>query len=343
MRARTLAYVWLLVGMLSLLVTFSFAWFSVSSTPRVSDMEIHVNAPAGVELALDYNADDDEWGQSLNYSDLVTSSSPLKPVTWSDAEQCFKAARYGRDGRLLNNWKTLSDEDNANGTGNDQYYVYGTFYARSDSTCTVSLADAVELNEGLNGAGTYVIGEPVWDSGTGAHMNAGQGSEYAARIGFRVTQIDPNTGTAVGDSVFYIYEPNADEHLDGTVQFIDTSSIDGTDTLVERAYLLQQSTSSWSETSPIQRDATVKSLGTFTGDTALFTIEAGTTVQIKMYIWIEGQDVDCYGLPDDTELIANIQFRADYSNQSGLVDIEDEEESAEDTEQATEEEPSDEE
>jgi hypothetical protein len=62
-----------------------------------------------------------------------------------------------------------------------------------------------------------------------------------------------------------------------------------------------------------------------------------------MYIWIEGQDVDCYGLPDDTELIANIQFRADYSNQSGLVDIEDEEESAEDTEQATEEEPSDEE
>jgi uncharacterized protein (UPF0128 family) len=87
--------------------------------------------------------------------------------------------------------------------------------------------------------------------------------------------------------------------------------------------MIVQTTSSWSETSPTQRDATIKSLGTFVGDSTFFTVEAGETYRIDMYIWIDGQDVDCYGLPEDTELIANIQFNADYTQQSGLVDIDD--------------------
>jgi hypothetical protein len=323
MRIRTLAYVWMAVAMLAMLVTFSFAWFSVSTTPRVSEMSVNINSPSGLEISESYDARDEEWGQSISFANLVSSATPLKPVTWSESEQCFKAARYGRDGRLLSNWKTLSDSANANGTGSDQYYVYGTFYARSESACNVSLADAVELNNGLNGSGTYVMGNPVWDSATNSHYNAGQGSEYAVRIGFRVTQVDPDTGTAVGGSEFYIYEPNADSHLDGTEQIIDTASIDGTDTLVDSSHMIVQTTSSWSETSPTQRDATIKSLGTFVGDSTFFTVEAGETYRIDMYIWIDGQDVDCYGLPEDTELIANIQFNADYTQQSGLVDIDD--------------------
>jgi hypothetical protein len=284
-------------------------------------MEIHVNAPAGIELAL--HSEDENWVHSIAFSDLVTAETPLKPVTWSDAEQRFKAARYGRDGRLLSSWRNLTDEENANGTGSNQYYVFGTFYARTDSSCVVSLADAMELNDGLNGAGTYVIGKPVWDASTGAHLDAGQGSEYAVRIGFRVTMISPDGAQATDASTFYIYEPNADIHLDGTEQFIDTASIDGTATLVDRSKLLQQSASTWSEANPIQRDVTVKTLGKFVESPKLFELDAGQMCRIDLYIWVEGQDVDCFGLPEDTELVANIQFKIDYSQQSGLVEIPD--------------------
>ena len=320
-RTRTFAYLWLLLGMLALMVTFSFAWFSISSNPYVNDMSIYVNAPPGLELSLDYAADDEGWGQNIVYADLVTESTPLKPVTWSDAEQCFKAIRYGRDGRMLGNWKTLTDEENANRTGSKQYYVYGVFYARTGTKCKVSLAEAVELNEGVNGAGTYVIGKPEWNAAVGAHTDAGHGTEYAIRIGFRVAKIDPNTGAEIEEPEFYIYEPNADKHIDGSVQFIDTKSIDGTDTLVNKTYLIQQSSSTWAEAEPAQRDVTVKTLGEFANNVVLFEVNPGEMFRLNMYIWIEGQDVDCYGLPDESELAANIQFHTDYSGQSGMDDI----------------------
>lgn len=318
---RSIAYVWLLLGMLAMLTVSSFAWFSISPAPRVNDMGLFVNAPVGLELATDYSAPDELWGQNISFPDLVSDSSPLKPVTWSQQDQCFKAIRYGKDGRQSNRLKTLNDQDNANKLGDDQYYTMGVFYARTDAKCTVTLADAVELANGEHGAGTYVIGTPVWNAELGAHENAGSGAQYAVRIGFLVTKIDKNTGAAVEDSVFSIYEPNADMHLSKTVRVLDTPSSDGTETLISRDRLLVQSTSSWAEAEPAQRDATVKTLGEFLTDIDLFEIDQGEMVRIVMYIWVEGQDVDCYGLPEDASLFANIQFKADYATQSGIEDI----------------------
>ena len=136
-----------------------------------------------------------------------------------------------------------------------------------------------------------------------------------------VTQVDPNTGKGIGASAFYVYEPNADTHVDRTVQFLDTSSIDGTGPLVSRNRLLVQSTSSWVEATPVQKDVTIKKLGQFTENSELFTLEVGEIVHIRMYIWVEGQDLDCYGLPEDASLFANIQFKTDYTAQSGLEEI----------------------
>ena len=318
---RTIAYLWLLLGMLALLTVSSFAWFSISASPRVNDMGLFVNSPTGLELAVDYSVSDELWGQSISFPELVTDSSPLKPVTWSEQDQCFKAIRYGGDGRQSNRMKTLNDAENANQIGDNQYYSMGVFYARTDSKCSVSLADAVELNNGQHGAGTYVIGTPVWNPELGVHEDDGSGAQYAVRIGFLVTKIDKNTGEAVGDSVFSIYEPNADRHLSQTVRVMDTPSPDGAETLVSRERLLVQSTSSWAEAEPVQRDVTVKTLGTFLTDTDLFELEQGEVARIVMYIWIEGQDVDCYGLPEEASLFANIQFKADYATQSGMEDI----------------------
>lgn len=317
----TLAYLWLLLGMIAMLTASSFAWFSISTAPRVSDMGLFVHAPKGLELATDYSVPDELWSQSISFPDLVSESSPLKPVTWSEADQCFKAIRYGGDGRQSNRLKKLNDEEHANQIGDSQYYTVGVIYARTDSQCTVSLADAVEMNNGLYGAGTYVIGTPVWNAELGAHEDAGDGAQYAVRIGFQITRIDGTTGEALGESVFSIYEPNADRHLNKTEQVLDTRSSDGTETLVSRERLLVQSASSWAETDPVQRDVTVKTLGTFLTDADLFELDQGEMVRIAIYIWIEGQDVDCYGLPEDASLFANIQFETDYTTQSGMEDI----------------------
>lgn len=318
---RTVAYLWLFIGMLSLLVCSSFAWFSISASPNVADMGIFVNASVGLQLATAYNAPDEQWVQNLNFSDLVSEDSPLRPVTWSERDGCFKAIRYGTDGRQTRTLKTLSDEKNANRMGDEQYYMVGAFYVRSDMNCKVSLADAAVLNDGVDGAGTYVIGRPEWNAALGAHEDAGKGAQYAIRVGFRIAQVDPNTGSVVGNSHFLIYEPNADSHLDHSVRYLDTRSTDGDETLVSTERLLVQSSSTWKETTPAQRDVTVKTPGEFITIKELFEIEAEQMLRIDLYIWVEGQDVDCYGLPEDAKLLANIQFESGSTSQSGMAEI----------------------
>lgn len=320
---RTFAYLWLLIGMLALLVTASFAWFSVSNTPKVSDMALYVNANQGLLIADHYDAPEEEWGSHLAFPDLISTTSPLKPVSWSESEECFKGIKYGFDGRQTNRWRTLSDAENANTTGDNQYYVYSTFYAKTDTACTVSLADAVERSDGQAGAGTYVIGTPRWNELSYSHEDAGNGAERAIRIGFRVVRVDPESGRPIESSVFYIYEPNCNSHNDGYSEYLDTNSIDGTDTLVPPERLITQTASGWREANPVQRDNTVKKLGEFTTDTDMFHLNVGEMAQIVMYIWVEGQDLDCYGFSDVSQLSANIQLDADYSEQSGLEEIPD--------------------
>ena len=95
--------------------------------------------------------------------------------------------------------------------------------------------------------------------------------------------------------------------------------MDGAATLVPQDRLIVQSSSSWEDASPASRDVTIKTLGEFTQNTVLFTLGAEDMARIDMYIWIEGQDHDCFGLPESTALFANIQFAADYSAQSGMT------------------------
>ena len=318
-RRRTFLYLWMLLALLVLLVAASYTWFSLTQTPKVSDMAIHVNSTTGIEFATAYDADDEEWGESIDFLDLVSESAPLKPVTWSEKNQRFYTIVYGLDGRMAGAWQELNDEDNANRDDGDGYYVVGSFYARTGEPCVVSLQEAVEVNKGEGGTGTYVIGAPVWDEQSIVHKDAGNGAETAVRIGFKITSVNSRTGQLADDADFYIYEPNCDKHIGEADGYVDTPSIDGTEVLGSQMIL--QTASEWTEAYPVERDVTIKTLGEFEGDTELFELTAGEIVRIDLYIWLEGQDIDCTNVIQEAQIISCIQFYADYTEQSGLVEI----------------------
>ena len=321
-KRRTVIYAYVLFALLVLLVTASYTWFSLSQTPRVSSMEMYVSASVGIQLAENYDAEEEEWGQVLDFQNIIGEETVLQPASWSAKQNSFVTAYYGKDGRTnQNRYTLLTDEQNANRNDAHAYYVKGTFYARSDTDVSVSLGEAVEVNEGVNTAGTYVIGTPVWNDQTILHDDGGLGAETAIRVGIRITPVDDFTGRALDESEFYIYEPNFDVHIDENITGeVVTESVDG-GLYEDTAYVIYQTASSWSEAYPVQKDVTVKSLGEFVGDTYLFSLDADTMVKIDLYIWLEGQDVDCTNLIDEAQIIANLQLDAEYGGQSGLVDI----------------------
>lgn len=316
-------YIYILLLLLVLVTAASYTWFSLSRTPRVSDMYLFINSPSGLEISADPLAK--EWQLQLDFRDMAEETSPLRPITWSERDQRFYAARYGMDGRLhsYDSWEPLTDERNANKDNLDGYYIKATFYARSQQAETVSLSPAVEVEEGIEGAGTYVIGTPVWDDQQILHNDGGQGAQCAIRIGIRITPVDDQGVPREGEEPrFLIYEPNSDAHMDGTQGYVPTPGIHDTPTLVPEDRLILQSASTWTEAYPVERDVVIKDLGAFQSQPRLFSLQPGEMVRLDLYVWLEGQDVDCTNQITQAQILACIQLATETSGQSGMQPIE---------------------
>lgn len=350
-----LFYFYLIVVLLGLFSVASYTWFSLSRSPRVSNMNVYITSAAGLELS--WGSDDETltpeqwaWGQELKFDEFLRKLAPLaeadaeitiplRPVTWSDAQQSLIAAGYGYDGRLLNYeaWHPLSDDRAANRTNYDKeegYYVKLTYYARTGMNMGVKLKDAGVNETGENFVGTYVQGVPVWNPGHYetfvdeegneyqelvdlGHDNGGQGAENAIRFGFRITKVR-ELGEVIPDPQpmpFLIFEPNWNPD-------VETPSMDGTPMLVEEERLIRQTASYWQDADPIERGVLVYTPGVLEENRHLFDLEVGEIMQIDMYIWLEGQDAECTNRSSDARIMANIQFESETESQSGMVKIE---------------------
>lgn len=311
-------YVLLILSLL--LVTATYTWFSISRTPKLSDLYISIGSNTGMELALDPLSE--EWTQHLDMRGLLDDMAPLKPVTWVHSEGEFYAAEFGFDGRIKGITLKLSDERNANRQDAEGYYVKTSFYARTGEAVKVSLTPAAVGADGVEGYGTYLIGTPVWNGESVIHENGGMGAEYAMRIGIRITKLDRSGSTLDEEPLFYVYEPNCDGHIDGTMEVVETKSIKDESPLVPANQLIRQTTSSWSEAYPVEKNVIIKQLGEFTTAIDLFELGMDEIAQIDLYIWLEGQDVDCKNqIGQAAQIIANIQFSAEVGNGSGLEEI----------------------
>lgn len=320
-----LFYIYLLFVLTSLFSVASYTWFTLSRTPQVSNMNVYITSGAGLELSADPGAE--VWKTQLDiystqelqdYQGDGQRKPSLRQTTWSDLEESFYGPLYGYDGRLMPlegydysqmqvvSWYKLEDEINANALSSSSYYIKATFYARCGQPTEVCLAEPMDVDQqGTQGSGTYVIGDP----------NTGRGPETAVRVGMRMTYVDKSGNELSERSLMYIYEPNFDRHADGSTDDIPTYSVHELDKeLVDETRLIKQRFSRPGEP------------GEFETNPTLFSVKPGEIVRIELYIWLEGQDVDCSNImahaTDETKILANIQFTGTTENQSGMVPIE---------------------
>ncbi len=314
-------YVVLILTML--LTTASYSWFNLSKAPMVSDMGLFISNVEGLELSTDPNAPDDEWRETLDFSKLVYNEAPLRPATWSEANQSFYAAYYGYDGRVVDVSQKLTDEANSTQGGNDIYYMKLTFFARTGQQVKIGLTAPSTKADGTQGFGTFLYGRPIWNPATISHDNAGGGADEAIRIGFRIT-ITQADGSQT-EPRFVVYEPSCGAvDAETGLGYMPTTSMDGAQNIVPADRLIRQTTSTWKEADPVLRDTVSADLGEFLDPTYLFTLKPEEIAQIDLYIWLEGMDYDCNNdIGDGAQLQANIQFSADSSGQGGMTDIKD--------------------
>lgn len=309
-------YAYLALILLILTTAATYAWFSLTSNPRVSNLSFYISSAQGMEISIDPVSG---WSQRVTYEDVFGEAYELRPVTYSQNLGGFFGMAYNYDGTVSNVAFPLIEGIHSNSKTNN-YYCVGTIYARTGMQTSVSLAPALELNDTNDVAGTYLMGKPQWNESALRHVDLGQGAENAIRIAIEVIRLQPNLEPS-GETEFFIYEPNADRHNDGSVGYLPTPSIDGTISLIDQDRIITQSASLWMENTIVERDKLIYQMGDFDKDPMLFTMRADEIVKIKIYIWLEGQDVDCTSLISNAHIIANIQFNATTEGGGGLQPI----------------------
>ena len=302
------------------MVTASYAWLGISRVPFVSDINLSIMTYNALWIAHDVDGQPGEWESYLDMSAILEDMVPLKPVTYADG--AFYKVNYGEDGRpaglspIAPENINVTYPDGDTGTKADEAAEQQGWMIRLDywlkaegATADVFLGEAMATADGRRGAGTYVVGEPVWNDTVIAHENGGNGAETTIRFGFACTNTDLD-GVPTGDTIFTVYEPNADIHADGSLGYVETQSAWG-GPLVDMERLVRQEASTWTEQTPVLQDVVIYEMGDFLSNPALFTLVDGGMVKVTMYIWMEGQDIDCSNMAvaDETAIAANIQFK----------------------------------
>lgn len=288
------------------------AWLAITRTPTATNLRFSVIAENRLEVAPDVGGAPGEWDVTLDLSAVLDDTSSLRACTWSQSKGAFFAMTYDEDGRSQGATLQLSDEANANGA-QDSYYTWVDFWVRGPSAGRVALsAQALAVDETTAGTGTYLIGSPVRNGSAVQHQNTAAGLETALRVGFLCQPADAATGALQGAGRFVVYEPNADRHVDPELSGVQsTPGIDGTAELVPEQDLLRQTASRWNDTAAPTADALVE-VGEFSGDTELFAVDPATMQKVRLYLWVEGQDIDAVddAMGAETAILANIQLES---------------------------------
>lgn len=187
LKEKLIATIAMLLVATVMLTSASFAWFTISTSPEISDITAEVATNGNLEIALASNdnfqtepaaSTSSDAGKNITWGNLVdlkayfdTAEIKLQPVSYEAG--ALKAPKFGLDGRIIEltaltpTWTSLK----TGGTGNFEdggLAVYDNksafridFFMRTNTAGTISLMDnsTAEANRGAHDTsaeGTYL-------------------------------------------------------------------------------------------------------------------------------------------------------------------------------------------
>ena len=301
-----------------LLIASTYAWFTANTTVTISSLDVNVQASNGLQISTDAVS----WKATLTAADITAAKGTVDgsvnlipgemvPVSTdgsvtSGLLNMYQGTMAPIDGDYKLTAAKLEDATQTNG------YIVFDIYLKADSDMTLTLA-------GESTVAPAIIGDaPAVDKGL----------QNAARVAFvneghfaSTDEVSNITASMKGNSSL-IWEPNADSH---TEEAITASTIynglapvvDGNGTAIKyygvKATIDEEN--AIPRTNIYQENATYLGKVTTTptydnSETANFIqLTAGIT-KFRVYMWIEGQDVDCDNSASGTDIAYNIQFDA---------------------------------
>lgn len=309
----------LLLILLLLLITSTYAWFTANQRVTISTLNVHIEAQNGLQISTDGTT----WKSIIENTDITenayTGNTNIVPAnmvpvsTTGDVESGLLKMFYGEvnaDDADGGKYKLTAE---ATSDDKGQYIAFDIFLRVDKSTPLVmTTASNVIMNQNVVG-------------------NTDKGIKNAARVAFCIEGTQP-VGTALdtitgmtGATSAYIWEPNSNWHTDAAVAHArdnygttttsggtaDAITTHGIKADIATGIVLNESnaTNNANYFAAVTPDYITKSNENGVMDAAkdIFTLEPGIS-KVRVYMWIEGQDVDCENTASGTDISFNLQF-----------------------------------
>lgn len=300
------------------LTASTYAWFTANQTVTVEQIDVNVAASNGLQISVDgqnwkpYISKADIIGAQTTYAGAInqvpTTMVPTSTVGATDATTGFMNMYKGEivaGGAEVNNANILtatqSVETNSTTTGD--FIAFDLFFQLTEAK-QIYLTDNASVKAKGNS----------------------KGIENAARVAF-VLEGNTANGSALATiqglktpETPIIWEPNYDTHTAAAVnnassvyqQTISTTSaqlpyygVKAPISAASNVVLNSTDATYFQQVSP-QISTTSAGISTDAYATA-FQLQAGIT-KVRIYMWIEGQDVDCENDASGSDLSYNLQF-----------------------------------
>ncbi len=304
---------------LVMLIASSYAWFTANQTVTVNQLEVNVQTTSGLLISVD----------AQNWKSVLTTA---------DLNQATVNATYATNVNQI-----PAEMEPVSTAGQVTAGNLDMFHGVVEANETTGLFDltATKQTDTKGTAGKYIVFDiflqvnadtPIWltTNSTVVAVGDSKGLENAARVAFLTEGNVPigspaATAQALNNATtanVFLWEPNCDVHTAAGVQnainvYGKTTTETGAAALTyvgikaaidASAGVTINNTATMTEYfSPVTPTlSTNKVMGQ---DQTFMTLTAGIT-KLRVYMWIEGEDVDCENNASGTDIGYNLQFTA---------------------------------
>ena len=317
-RKKRIRHLLILLFLTSLyLSTAAYSWFSTNRTVYISELSIKVQAQGGIEIST--NAVD--WSTRINQEDIINAKATyansvnqlpmtMEPVSTGKIVSNGKLQMYhGYTESVGNDYILLAQKDEEKEGKEGKFMAFDVFL-KADNETRLYLSNA-------SGAFYQGLTSGIENSVRFAFLNEGTSGDKTNSI------MAQNLNHATADTT-YIWEPNYDSHSANGIKNasqvygLNINNLDGKQ-IVYDGLISNISKSN----NVLVGDANVAKYPNlfkrvnvdlltkkeFSENIEMFTLNPGIT-KIRIYIWIEGQDVDC----ENKSAIGDIEFKFQFTS-----------------------------
>jgi len=298
----------------------TYSWFSVNRVVYISDLNIKVQAQGGIEISTDGIS----WNTTLLRDDIINANltypssvnqlpNSMEPVsTGKNVINGKLDMYYGYTENLGNSYILMAEksvEKEGHGDASDGKFMAFDIFLKSTFPSDLYLSNESGVN--------YIGSNP--------------GIENSVRFAFLVegnvpvtsdTYTIQNLSGATSDTT-YIWEPNYDVHTENGIKnakeqyglVINKNNnnqilYDGiVANITKNDKILIEDANNKNHPSIFKRvDVDYITPNSFDTNIEVFRLDAGIT-KVRVYIWIEGQDVDC----ENNSAVGDIEFNFQFT------------------------------